>query len=238
MGKKTIKIREWTTNRIFFTYTCENNTIKKTVEEAVRRKVSFYCADLSCFNLSGADLRNVDLSWAKLDHTILSDANLSGADLKFADLRSVILSNTNLLGADLYSANLCETVLSDTKIDYPMDIPEGEFIAWKKVYDFKKNALVIIKLKILEDSKRSRATTNKCRCNKALALEIQNSDGSKSDLLEVVSDDYTPCTYKVGEIVEADSWDENRFNECSHGIHFFLDREHAVDYLKFHYLPF
>ena len=36
----------------------------------------------------------------------------------------------------------------------------------------------------------------------------------------------------IGEFIYmcADSWDDNRWNECSHGIHFFIDRQSAVDY--------
>ena len=227
---KEIIIKSWRTRRIIFSYECEDNTIKKTVEEAVRRKIRLAFADLTCLDLSGVDLRNADLTWADL-----SDTNLLGADLRCAilnnvDLRNTDLRGTNLLGAELDDADLDEVDLSDTKIDYPTSLPEGEFIAWKKVYYRKKKIGVIIKLKILEDSKRSRATTDKCRCDKALVLEIQNFDGSKSDLTEVVNTNYKKCTYKVGEIVEADSWDENRFNECSHGIHFFLDRERALEY--------
>lgn len=230
MEKDRIRIKSWVLERIIFSYKCENNTIKKTVEEAVRRKISLAFADLNRVNLSGIDLSNADLAYAHLRHTILCYANLSNASLLGADLSDAILSDANLLGADLYSVDLGGADLPDAKIDYPMDIPDGEFIGWKKVYDSKTNFTVIIKLKILEDSKRSRATTDKCRCDKALVLEIQNFDGSKSDLTEVVNTNYKKCTYKVGKIVRADSWDEDKFNECSHGIHFFLDREKALEY--------
>lgn len=33
--------------------------------------------------------------------------------------------------------------------------------------------------------------------------------------------------YRVDEIVHCDKWDEDRWNECSGGIHFFLTREEA-----------
>lgn len=36
--------------------------------------------------------------------------------------------------------------------------------------------------------------------------------------------------YKVGETVRADKWDDDRFNECSHGIHFFTNLQDALDY--------
>lgn len=137
------------------------------------------------------------------------------------------LSGANLKGADLSVANLSRARLSGAKdvLFIPLNLPEGEFIAYKKI----KNE-IIVKLKILEDSKRSRATGDKCRCDKALVLEFQDLDGKKLDVTEIVNDSYATCTYKVGEIVEADEWDDNRWNECSHGIHFFLDRQSAVDY--------
>ena len=36
--------------------------------------------------------------------------------------------------------------------------------------------------------------------------------------------------YKVGEIVEVDNFDKDRWNECSPGIHFFMTRDEAVRY--------
>ena len=57
-------------------------------------------------------------------------------------------------------------------------------------------------------------------------LEIQNKDGTKADVAEVKSD--RNGIYKVGETILPDKWDDNRWEECSHGIHFFVDREEAV----------
>ena len=138
---------------------------------------------------------------------VKSGADLSGADLRGADLRCAYLSGAKNIPF------------------IPTYLPEGEFVAWKKL----ENGL-IVKLKILEDSKRSRSTTDKCRCDKAFVIEFQNQDGSKSDLKTFTNKNYSECAYTVGEIVKADSWDENRWNECSHGIHFFIDRQSAVDY--------
>ena len=140
------------------------------------------------------------------------DVDLHGADLRSADLRSA-----DLCDADLRSAKDIPFI--------PTYLPEGEFIGWKKLLNG-----IIVKLKILEDSKRSRANGDKCRCNKALVLEFQNIDGTPSDEDEYINDSYADCTYKVGEMVYADSWDDNRWNECSHGIHFFIDRQSAVNY--------
>lgn len=37
-------------------------------------------------------------------------------------------------------------------------------------------------------------------------------------------------TYRVGETVVPDSFDEDRWNECSNGIHFFITKQEAIDY--------
>lgn len=36
--------------------------------------------------------------------------------------------------------------------------------------------------------------------------------------------------YKVGEVVEVQDFDENRFNECAAGIHFYVDRRAAEEH--------
>ena len=212
---------------VLFKLEKENNSLNDTIIEAVKRG-----ADLSSAYLSSADLRGADLSSADLRGAYLRGADLSGADLSSADLRGAYLSSADLRGADLSSAYLSGADLSSADLSsaknipfIPTYLPEGEFVAWKKL----ENGL-IVKLKILEDSKRSRSTTDKCRCDKCLVLEFQNQDGSKSDLKTFTNKNYSECVYTVGEIVKADSWDENRWNECSHGIHFFIDRQRAVDY--------
>ena len=131
----------------------------------------------------------------------------------------------NLIGADLRRANLSEIHLSEsTGFLLPQCPMEGCFTAWKTAN--KK----IVKLQILEDAKRSSATTLKCRCSKSLTLAIENMDGSESGLSEIASDRDSKFIYKIGEINEVSDFDENRFNECSSGIHFFISREMAVQY--------
>lgn len=36
--------------------------------------------------------------------------------------------------------------------------------------------------------------------------------------------------YRVGETVSVDDFDNNRWNECAPGIHFFVTRDEAVKY--------
>ena len=84
-------------------------------------------------------------------------------------------------------------------------------------------------LEIPEDARRCSATTQKCRCDKAKVLGITNITTNKV-LESVVNSNFHDTTYTVGEMVYPDSFDENRWNECSHGIHFFINKQDALDY--------
>ena len=132
----------------------------------------------------------------------------------------------DLCDADLRGAkNVDEVKWNMYTIFYPLQCPEtGSFIGYKKASDY------IIELEICADAKRSSATSRKCRCSKAKVLSITNLDGSESGLTEVRSDYSKEFVYRVGEIAEAPDFDENRWNECTAGIHFFVTREEAVKY--------
>jgi uncharacterized protein YjbI with pentapeptide repeats len=190
-------------------------------------------ADLSYKDLSGLDLKNANLRNANLYKANLRKADLCRADFRNANLRNANLYKADLRESNLYRANLKNTdiiyakISEDTKIDYPIACPEtGSFIGYKKAVSEK-----IVKLQICKDAKRSSATAKKCRCSKALVLSIENMDGSDSGLQEVESH-FDPCfIYRVGEIAEVPDFDDNRWNECAPGIHFFMDRQDAVEYI-------
>ena len=88
---------------IIFTYEKENNTVKDTLQEAVKSGADLYGADLY-----GADLYGANLYGADLRDADLGGANLRGADLYGANLRGANLYGANLYGADLRDADLGE----------------------------------------------------------------------------------------------------------------------------------
>ena len=186
-------------------------------------------SDLRGANLRGADLRGANLREADLRGANLCRANLCGADLCWADLREANLREANLRGADIRGADLLDVDLSETaNIPYiPTTCPEtGSFIAWKKAGEY------IIKLLIPEDAMRSSATGRKCRTNKAKVLEIQNVDGEKTDISSVESDFDSSFIYVVGQEITVPDFEENRFIECASGIHFFINRQEVVEYMR------
>ena len=36
--------------------------------------------------------------------------------------------------------------------------------------------------------------------------------------------------YKIGETIQVDNFEENRFVECAPGIHFFINKQEAIEY--------
>jgi len=189
------------------------------------RSADLSSADLSSADLRSANLRSADLSNADLSNADLSYANLRSADLSYANLRSADLSNADLSYANLRSADLSYLKHNECTVFLLPQCPaEGSFISWKKAGG------KIVKLLVTDDAKRSSATTLKCRCSKAKVLGIENLDGTDSGLTEIKSNHDDNFIYRVGEIVEVDNFDEDRFNECSTGIHFFIARESAVAY--------
>ena len=233
--RKKIEIKDIFGN-VLFVHECENNSIKKTIEEAVMQDISLCMANLRDANLSDANLRDANLRDANLRDANLRDANLRDANLRDANLRDANLRDANLYcanlcGANLYGANLRGAYLRGAYLRgaknepfIPISCPsDGSFIGWKKI----KGCLV--KLLIPEDAKRSSATTNKCRCDKAKVLEIIDLT-TNVHLDKIINEEYAKCVYRVGKMVYPDKFDKNRWEECSHGIHFFINKQEAVEY--------
>ena len=112
-------------------FSLETDSLKLTVEAAVKSRANLsradlYGANLSGANLSGANLYGADLYGANLYGANLSRANLSGADLSRADLYGADLYGANLSGAEGINKYLTTPLYS--LLDQP-----GEIIAHKLV---------------------------------------------------------------------------------------------------------
>ena len=167
-------------------------------------------------NLWGANLEGADLRGADLWRANLRGANLWGANLEGANLRGANLWGANLRGADLRGAK---------NVNLPIACPEkGSFTAFKKANGY------IVELLIPDDARRCSATSRKCRCDKAKVISITALSGEDDGTTTIRSDYNSEFIYTVGETVEVKDFNEDRWNECSSGIHFFITRQEAVDY--------
>jgi len=65
----------------------------------------------------------------------------------------------------------------------------------------------------------------KCRAEYIKTLAIFNLDGKKE--VKGFGKYRDSVVYEVGKITKADSFDDDFFNDCTNGIHFFLTRYEA-----------
>jgi hypothetical protein len=161
------------------------------------------------------DLRDADLQ----------GADLQGADLRRADLRGADLRGACLRDADLQGADLRRAYHDSTTSYMPLQCPEtGPFIGYKKACG------KVVQLWIPADAKRSSATSRKCRCDKAVVMDILNTDGSKTSHTKIESNYDRSFVYKIGQTVSVDDFNDDRWVECASGIHFFITFDEAAKY--------
>ena len=160
---------------------------------------------------------------------ITVEADLSRADLREANLREADLSRANLREADLSRANLREAkevppyVFAVTNI-----LPAGNLIVYKKANCGTRE--VILTLEIPAAAKRSNATGRKCRAEYAILLCVDGI-GWEYDGSPVTSKYDRAFVYPaIGETITPDGFDDDCWNECSTGVHFFITRYEAETY--------
>ncbi len=174
-------------------------------------------ADLREANLYGANLRGANLYGANL-----YGANLYGANLREADLRGANLRGANLQGANLQGANLQGANLGEKLPHFQICPQEGSFIAYKATCE------AVLTLEIQADALRTSSLVGrKCRASavKVLAASFETDDGmyhSKHDRAFI---------YQIGEIASVGDFDADPRVECTTGIHFFMTKEEAQEYL-------
>ena len=105
----------------------------------------------------------------------------------------------------------------------------GEFIGYKKCYIKDILEYCIVKLLIPEDAKRLTAlNSHKCRCSKAKVIGIYTTDGK-----DISGKGYIPTNafytdgpttyYGLNDTVYPDDYCPYPGDECSNGIHFFMN---------------
>ena len=170
-------------------------------------------------NLSGANLTNADLMFANLTFADLSGAILSGAILSDADLTRADLSGADLINSELEYTNLTNTILDDKEQCRKGIVLTEPMIGYKKSGECK-----IITLEIPIGAKVFSINNYKRRTNKCKVIDMQG----ETELSSYYDTDFK---YHVGDEIEIEDFDDNYNVECGEGIHFFLTREEAENYL-------
>ena len=210
-------------------------------------------SDVTYSTIMMNDSRIVDTSMTYVSDNNFGDTNVFlNCEIHMSYFMNCSFESSYFYNCTIVDNYLSETLLdgsksADSTIEIPMICPkEGSFIGYKQIrlgkycytsaIDGRPKVRGIAVLEIPEDAKRINAGSNKCRASKAKVLRIESFDGEELDIDNAYSK-YTsligqsPMKYSKGEMVYPDSFDENRFNTCSNGIHFFMSREDAVHYI-------
>ena len=189
-----------------------------------------------------AEFSNVDLSEAAFPSANFYMTRFSSCVARKTNFENCVFSFTEFTQTDITDAKLKDVELRYTKFPFdkidrtenapylPSICPDaGSFTGWKKAGTDGVDVLVC--LEIPADAKRLSGAGRKCRCDKAKVLGIYNLDGTPSERTEAYSGYDSDFVYRVGETVSVPNFNENRFNECAEGIHFFITRQEAIDYI-------
>jgi len=123
----------------------------------------------------------------------------------------------------------------DTHVPYmPMTCPvEGDIIGWKVCRGQNNRTPYLVKLRISDGIKRTSGLgSRKCRCERALVLDILHMDGTPAKETVVVSYYDKTFIYKKGQWACCDHYDNDRRFVCSSGIHFFMEQQEAINYYE------
>lgn len=218
---------------------------RKKGERIVLHECEFRDMDLTDWNLSnieftlssfqdvilnGVDFHNSSVENALFDGCPMHGASFNHADMKtasfrYCDMGECDIRGANLFGAVLEHANLEEIISDDDTKWFRLYCPEeGAFLAYKKCVNDR-----MVQLLVPADAKRTSATRPSCRCNKAKVLTIKSFDFQENfdEAWSLVDENFV---YRRGEWVEVKDFNEDRWQDSTTGIHFWLTREEAEAY--------
>ena len=228
---------------------------KKELKEKIAarkngERLVFSETELWDMDLTGEDFSNMEFLLCSFQNTILNGVNfenssvenslfdgcpMRGANFKrakmvtasfrYCDMRECNIEDANLFGAVLEYADLTGIISNEGTQWFRLHCPEtGAFLAYKKCVNDR-----MVQLLVPADAKRTSATFPSCRCNKAKVLTIKSFDFKENfdEAWSLVDENFV---YRKGEWVEVENFNEDRWQDSTTGIHFWLTREEAEAY--------
>lgn len=223
---------------------------KRISERIPGERLEFREMEIWDMDLSGMDLSNLDFTLSSFQNTVLDTvdfenssvenalfdgcsikgANFKNAKMVTASFRYCDMQECNIEGADLYGAVLEFAKLDGIRSDentkwFRLRCPEeGAFLGYKKCVNDR-----MVQLLIPADAKRTSATLPSCRCSKAKVLTIKSFDFQENfdEAWSLVDENFV---YKRGQWVEVKNFNEDRWQDSTTGIHFWMTRKEAENY--------
>lgn len=143
------------------------------------------------------------------------------------------LSELEIGPGDLRNCRVSDCAFGDANEARLTIVPEGSVFGYKRVVDPEDlERIVVARLLIPEEARRSNGLGRKCRAEKALVMGFMDGDGKEiHDLEEAFSMYDFGFRYQAFRMAVPDGFEEDRWRECGKGIHFFLTFEEARNYM-------
>ena len=112
-----------------------------------------------------------------------------------------------------------------------VDKRDMSFTLFMSFYPCYAGPQLIAVLEIPEDAKRVTNKYGQSRCDKAKVLRFEDFDGNVLDITEAYTCMFNGAQcikYTIGDVVYADSFDENP-DTTENGIYFFMSKEECID---------
>lgn len=174
---------------------------------------------------SGSSVENALFDGCSMSRADFRNSRMVTASFRYCDMRECDIRDADLFGAVLEYAKL-EGIISDKSTKwFRLHCPEkGAFLAYKKCMNDR-----LVQLLVPADAKRTSATRPSCRCSKAKVLTIKSFDYRESfdEAWSLVDENFV---YRKGQWVEVTDFNEDRWQDSTTGIHFWLTREEAKAY--------
>lgn len=221
--------------------------IENRCEKACFINASFRLSFFSDNKFEGTFFINCDFASAVFRWQLFIDCTFVNCCFAECSIGSAIFNDCRFRNCDFDLAAMPDFFYPKkmegcTNVPYmPMACPdEGEITGYKVAIreDAKLDQppmiadYVIVSLRIPSDAKRSAAGGRKCRCDKAqvIAIEQAVSKYERTTIRTARSAHDFAFKYRVGEEVFVTNFDENPWNECAPGIHFFMNKKEALLY--------
>lgn len=169
--------------------------------------------------------------YQEIELEVIEGRDLSKIDTKLA--KKIEIYNLYFKNCIVNRDFLCiADGIEDCKLSCEVPL-EGEFIAWKAVLNKDSMGWCYAKLLIPKSAKRTGCLRDiKCRASKAKVVGFYAEDEKKLDIEKAYSWYNPGVAYHKGKPVVPDYYNDNILEECTYGIHFFMDIKDAIAFAK------
>ena len=197
----------------------------------------FIGANLRETRFIGIDISWVGFSLANLSTSVFDRCYFNEVSFRGANLVDAVFINCKFKDCDFTAANLYNTRF--TACNLPLKeymkgkVLTEDIIGYKGIRQRQPShiGMAIATLKIPKGAMVFSINGDKCRTNKAIVLDISSVYNPEKKKYDRGRSIHNGMSYYVGDEFTIHNFDCQYNKECSTGIHFFMSREEAINYV-------